>query len=124
MADVQPTRHINRQVFDIPDPTLVVTEHQAEVKMCSCGHQTTATFPEGVGAFVQYGPRVRALAIYLSNQQLIVEDPLAQTFEDLFALPISTATLTKINADFAQQIAPIQEQVLAELKACDIKRSR
>jgi len=117
-------RVIKRQVFDIPEPVLEIMEHQAEVKMCRrCGYETRASFPEGVAAPVQYGPRVKALAVYLSNQQLIPEDRLAQTFEDLFALPISTATLAKLNDDFARQVAPIQEQVLADLKAADVKGS-
>ena len=114
-------RVIKRQVFDLPAPQIEVTEHQAEVKQCPCGYQTTASFPEGVTAPVQYGPRVKALAVDLSTQQLIPEDRLQQTFEDVFALPISTATLTKMNAEFADQVAPLQEQVLATLKAAPVK---
>ena len=30
-----------------------------------------AAFPEGVGAPVQYGPRVRAAAVYLNNYQFL-----------------------------------------------------
>ena len=112
---------IKRQVFDIPVPKIVVTEHCAEIKICACGHQTTAVFPKDVTGPVQYGPRVKALAVYLSNQQLIPEDRLQQTFEDLFALPISTATLANINRSFADQVAPIQESALEALKKADVK---
>lgn len=115
------TAIIKRQVFDIPPPQIEVTEHQAEVKLCSCGHQTTAAFPKNVTAPVQYGSRIKALAVYLSNQQLIPEDRLQQTFQDLFGLAITTATLTKINSDFSNQVAPLQASVLAELKAANVK---
>lgn len=45
-----------RQVFDIPEPRIVVTEHRAHVCCCNaCGAATKAPFPEGVAAPVQYG---------------------------------------------------------------------
>ncbi len=74
-----------RQVFDLPEPRLDVTEHQAMIYCCAhCRGQTTAAFPEGVAAPAQYGPRVRAAAVYLNVQQLIPEDRVAQAMADLF----------------------------------------
>src|SRR5271166_6469419 len=73
-----------RQVFDLPEPRLEVTEHQAMIYCCAlCRGQTTAGFPEGVISPAQYGPRVRAAAVYL-NVQLIPEDRVAQAMADLF----------------------------------------
>ena len=70
------------QVFDAPEPRLMVIEHQAVIYRCAhCRGQTTATFPEGVTSSAQYGPRVRAAAVYLNVQQLIAEDRVAA---DLF----------------------------------------
>ena len=46
-----------RQVFDLPEPRLVVTEHQARIYTCGqCRGVTKASFPEGVTSPVQYGP--------------------------------------------------------------------
>jgi transposase len=74
-----------RQVFDLPEPRLQVTEHQAMIYCCAhCRSRTVATFPQGVIASAQYGPRVRAAALYLHVQQLIPEDRAAQTMADLF----------------------------------------
>ena len=74
-----------RQVFDLPEPRLEVTEHQAMIYRCAhCGDQTAASFPEGVISPAQYGPRVKAAAVYLNVQQLIPEDRVAQTMADLF----------------------------------------
>jgi transposase len=74
-----------RQVFDLPDPRLVVTEHQAQIYTCTeCRGTTKAAFPEGVTSVVQYGARVKAAAIYLYAQQLIPEDRVAEVMGDLF----------------------------------------
>jgi hypothetical protein len=46
-----------RQVFDLPQPKLVVTEHQVFGCTCGkCGYRTLASFPAGVNAPVQYVP--------------------------------------------------------------------
>jgi transposase len=77
-----------RQVFDMPEPRLEVTEHQAQVYTCSCCRGTTkAAFPEGVVSPVQYGPRVKATAVYLNVKQLIPEDRVAEVMSDLFGAP-------------------------------------
>jgi transposase len=79
------TRVTKRQVFDLPEPRLEVTEHQASIYRCArCNGETQATFPEGVTGPAQYGPRVRAAAVYLNVQQLIPEDRVAQAMNDLF----------------------------------------
>lgn len=121
LKEMPPGSVIKRQVFDIPEPRLEITEHQAEVKRCACGHMNRAVFPETIQAPVQYGPRVKALAVYLSVQQLIPEDRLQAVFADLFSLPISTATLASINREVGEKIAPLQENVLEALKDADVK---
>ena len=61
-----------RQVFDLAERLIEITEHQASVYCCAaCGFETKAEFPAGVAAAAQYGARVRAAAIYLNVQQLI-----------------------------------------------------
>src|SRR5215813_10834774 len=54
-----------RQVHELPGPLrLVVTEHPIAPMRCSaCGATTRAPVPSTVRAPVQYGPRLRALAV-------------------------------------------------------------
>jgi transposase len=54
--------HSARQVFDLPEPRpLAVTEHRAHDCVCAaCGGHTRASFPDGINAPVQYGPRIAA----------------------------------------------------------------
>ncbi|MCX6880366.1 MAG: transposase [Verrucomicrobia bacterium] len=65
LADQEPNRIERRQVFDLPEPKLKVTEHQAEVKTCACACCNRAGFPSDVTAPAQYGPRVKSVAVYL-----------------------------------------------------------
>ena len=89
---------VKRQVFDIPMPKIEVTEHQAEVKYCTCCNKTvTALFPPGVCAPVQYGEVIRSWSVYYQYQHFIPEDRLQQLFSDLYGLQLATATLAGYN---------------------------
>ena len=72
-----------RQVFDIPAPRVEVTEHFAETRRCACGHETAAAFPAVAAGPACWGPRVRALCVYLLIYQHV---PAARTAELLFAM--------------------------------------
>ena len=78
-----------RQVFDLVERPLLVTEHQASIYRCEhCRGETKAAFPDGVVSAAQYGERVKAAAVYLNIQQLIPEDRTAQALSDLFGAPL------------------------------------
>lgn len=84
----------NRQVFDLPPIRLEVTEHRAGNRCCSgCGTVTTASFPEGVSAPVQYGPQVQTVASYLGGYQLLPYQRLSEAFSELFNCLLSAGTL-------------------------------
>ncbi|HKM80030.1 MAG TPA: IS66 family transposase zinc-finger binding domain-containing protein, partial [Candidatus Acidoferrum sp.] len=78
-----------RQVFDLAERPLMVTEHQASIYRCeNCLGVTKAAFPDGVVSAAQYGERIKAAAVYLNIQQLIPEDRTAQALSDLFGAPL------------------------------------
>jgi transposase len=77
-----------RQVFDLPERMIEVTEHRAAIHCCSnCRGEKRAAFPAGVVSPTQYGERIKAAAIYLNVQQLIPEDRAALALSDLFGAP-------------------------------------
>lgn len=98
-----------RQVFDVPPPRLEVTEHQAMIYCCAhCQNKTTAPFPDGVTAHVQYGPRLRAAAVYCNVQQLIPEDRVCQLLRDLFgATSLCAASVTNWVNGTAQRLSSV-----------------
>jgi transposase len=106
-----------RQVFDLPERPLVITEHRALIYRCAhCRVETKAAFPEGVVSPTQYGERIRAAAVYLNVQQLIPEDRTAQALSDLFGAPLIcpasiVAWVRKKGEDLQQVYARIGERV-------------
>jgi transposase len=102
-----------RQVFDLPEPRLEVTEHQAAVYTCSCCHGTTkAAFPDGVVSPVSYGPRVKATAVYLNVAQLIPEDRVAEVMSDLFgARSLCPASLVAWAEKKAIALEPLAQHI-------------
>lgn len=60
-----------RQVIDIPPIEAKVTEYQVFGIVCKCGHHQVESFPPGVDNHVQYGPNIRALAVYHNVYQYV-----------------------------------------------------
>ena len=102
-----------RQVFDLPEPRLVVREHQVSTYCCAqCGGRTNADFPEGVNSAAQYGARVKAVAIYLNAQQLVPEDRVAQAMQDLFGAGLlCPASVVAWGEKKADELAGVTEHI-------------
>lgn len=104
-----------RQVHDLLPMRLLVTEHQAEMTRCACGHLNKAAFPEGVTASVQYGPGVKAAAVYLKHYQFL---PYARTCEllgDFFGCPMSEGTLANLLDDCHARLEQPVQQIKARI---------
>jgi transposase len=74
-----------RQVIDLPEVKLKVIEHRVEVRRClSCGQINKASFPQHVRAPLQYGPRLKARAVYLLQYQLLPYERTGELLDDWF----------------------------------------
>ena len=109
-----------RQVFDLPEIRLHVTEHVAEARRCGCGQLTTAEFPAGVSAPTQYGPGVRALALYLIARQHLPYARTARLFTDWLGAPVSTGTLASYVAKGAGDLGGFLDEVHRQLVAAPV----
>jgi transposase len=105
LTSAMTTGHCARQVFDLPEPRPVVTEHRAHVCSCpSCGAETKAAFPTAVAAPVQYGPRISAIVVYLLHGQFLPEDRLAELMHALFGVSLVPATIARMSRSCAQRL--------------------
>lgn len=104
-----------RQVYDIPPLKIEVTEHQAEVKKCSCGQETKANFPVGVNHAVQYGSTIKGFLVYLQNYQLLPYERSAELIQDVFQHKLSTGTLYNTQKHAFKQLATFEEELKALL---------
>jgi transposase len=116
------TAYRSRQVVDIPEPKVVVTEHRAHGCACpKCDAITWAAFPEDVKAPVQYGARICAFVVYLLNYQLLPEDRLAQLLSDLFGLKIVPATIARMSAACARRLQSFADVLRERVAAARVK---
>ena len=112
LEDVEADDHQKRQVFDIPPVKIEVTEHQAEIKTCPhCSARNMASFPPDVPASVQYGSRIRAMAVYQNNYQFIPLERIGDFFEDIFDHRPSEAIILQANATCAENIKPANDAI-------------
>ena len=93
LFDAEVSGVIARQVFELPRVALFCTEFQAERRRCSCGAETTGTFPAEATAPACYGPALRAYVCYLVTRQHIPVARVAELLRDTYGAPISTATI-------------------------------
>ncbi|MDQ3258625.1 MAG: IS66 family transposase [Acidobacteriota bacterium] len=106
-----------RQVFELPPVVLEVTEHWAQTKRCDqCGERTKARFPSDVKAPVQYGQRVRAVATYLHQYQLLPFARTSEAMRDLFASSISPGTIHTTRHRAAAKLVGVEEQIKHAIK--------
>ena len=110
-----------RQVFDIPQPKVEVTEHRVEEKKCPCcGVLNRAVFPQTVRGPVQYGERVQALTVYFAHQHFIPMDRLCQIFEDIFGITFSPGTYANIDERLFEKLEPFEASLKIYLLAARV----
>ena len=103
---------LRRQVVDIPSPQLLVQEHRAEQKQCPrCQQMTLASFPPTVRAPIQYGPRIGAIAVYLTQQQLLPLERTCEVLSDLLGVQMSEATVGELIQRTACELAPVEQHI-------------
>lgn len=93
LADAAEAGVARGQVFDIPEPRLVVTGHQIVTRACACGYRTTGTAPAEAPAPAVYGPRLAAIGVYLLHGQFLSVSRTALALRDLFSAPVAAGTV-------------------------------
>jgi transposase len=106
-----------RQVFDLPPLRMEVTEHRIVEARCACGRVHRGAFPAEVAAGVQYGPGVKALAVYLTQHHMLPLERSGQLMADLYGLPIANATILGMIQEAEERLSPTTARI-AEAIVC------
>jgi transposase len=105
-----------RQVFDLPETRLEVTEHQAEVKVCPwCQQITTASFPPEVSQPAQYGKKIKAQMAYFHEYQLLPLKRAQETFKDLYGQSVAEGTIIAACKELAAKVKPANDAIKKHL---------
>lgn len=129
-ADGDPVQR--RQVHEVPPLRLQVIEHRVLTKVCPhCQQLNSGQFPEHVTEPVQYGPRLKALAVYLLHYQLLPFERTRELLSDLFStasiltpslastltpsLVPSVGTLATAITQCHDRLAPVEDAIKAAL---------
>jgi transposase len=116
LAGIKSAAIEKRQVFEMPEPKIEVTEHRAETKTCPCcGDTSKGVFPGNVRASVQYGERIRALAAYFQHQHFIPVERSCQIFEDVFGVKISPGTCAAVDRKLFKNLEAFETNLKAYL---------
>ena len=105
----------SRQVFDLPEAKLEVTEHRIGQIEC-CGVLQQGEYPVEVTASVQYGAGVRALVTKLSVEHRMPQEQISQLFEDMYGYALNSATVEGALALGYNLAEPVEKQVITQLR--------
>lgn len=91
------------------DIVRVVTEYRAQILEEATGKRFVAPFPAGVSKAVQYGNRLKAHAVYLSQYQLLPYQRIQDYFADQLQIPMSQGSLCNFNQHVFRQLAEFEQ---------------
>ena len=115
LRQVESEEVVRRQMEDIPPIKTVVTEYQIEVKTCpGCAVRWQAGGCEQPHEF-EYGPRVKALAVYLSTYQFLPQKRIKELLS-VFGVHLSTGTLNNFRKSAAKHLEPFVEELRKKLE--------
>lgn len=113
-----------RQVQDLPPIRLRVTEHQVLSLRCpACQQVTAGAFPAEAPSRAQYGPRLRALVVYLVAQQFVPYARARDLLADLTGAHLSVGTLVEWVQQSAESLKPVEEALKQALRRAPVLHS-
>ena len=112
----------SRQVLDLPEmPRLWCVQHWIQKRLCPCcGELRASSFPAGARAPVSYGPRIRALGIYLVCYQHLPYERAAELLSDWLGAPVSVGSLQAWVAEGAEGLEGFLEEIRSQLEDAEV----
>ncbi len=116
--DPAPSRH---QVAELPKLTAIITEYQGHSRTCPCcGEITKATIPAELRAH-SCGPRLAATLAYLAGCHHVSKRGLEEISADVFDAPLALGTISTMEEQMSDALAPSHEQALEAVREAPVK---
>lgn len=101
-----------RQIVDIPEPKIEVTEHTVyEYNCIGCGERICSALYDELTQEVQYGPRIKSLVSYLNVYQLIPYKRLTELIYDLYGHKISQGSISNFNSLLSNRLSQFMDSL-------------
>jgi len=111
----------SRQVFDIPEVKISVSEYVIHEKVCpKCGKFNMTEFPAEVKFSTQYGEGINTLMNYLTCYQLLPLNRAVETIKDITGQHISEATLVNSAQNLYDKLDEMENTIKAKIKESDV----
>src|SRR6266581_2761003 len=94
--------------------------HLHPIESCPhCGETTKGAFPAEVTQPVQYGPALKAQAVYFNQYQFIPLERTCEIFADLYGHQVGEGTMVAAIQEMAEAVKPANAQVKAQLRVAE-----
>lgn len=106
-----------RQVWDIPEIKLHITEYQSLSKECPCCKKKSyGTFPSHVTSRLQFGSSLIAFCSYLSAVQMMPHERIGELSGDLFGHPLSVGAIDTMLSKTHHALKGVEEEIKEHLQ--------
>lgn len=110
-----------RQVFDLPEIKINVTEYVTHEKVCpQCGKVHKTDFPAGVTQPAQYGEKMLTWMNYLTNYQLLPLERTAETIKEFTNQTVSEGTLVNASKKLYLALEETEKVIKQQIIASDV----
>jgi len=98
-----------------------IKNHHLGYKVCpKCGKVIYGKYPSHIKSNLQYGTTLRSFSSYLSTVQLIPYHRLSKLFDDLFNIPLSSASIYNFNTKVSNNIENTLEDIKSNILRSDL----
>ncbi len=124
LADADVVLRERRQVHELPAVRLRSTEYQAlHVRCPVCQAVSVGAFPAAAPSRAQYGPQLRALAVYLVEEQLLPLGRVQRLLADLLGVRLGRGTLVRWIGQAAVTLGPVEAELTVALRQAPVLHS-
>lgn len=110
-----------RQVFDLPQPKLEVTEYQIHKANCpDCGLSNRGTAPENINAPAQYGNGVKSYVVMLNVHYKLPYKKIQLLFKDLFGYSINESTIFSASQTCYNNLEETENKIRTKVSLNDV----